>query len=859
VTDSCHSQCRSGCPCPGPEVVSRHDNAEVAIVLDWPSEQESKADEWLVGKRGGASELLRTLLLHYESDLEKLYICSAVNCRPNPKKKAMQKKAMTACRERLVNELREAGVKKVLCVGPLGYGALTTSKALPAITKVRGRWKKAFGMDVIATLPPGFAIGEPEYFRDLAYDVHKFFTTDGLQPTPNVDLWVPETLEEVDEAFEFLYAGHSFVAMDLETTGFSPISEVPLAVGLGVLEGPTDATVVALSETMLESKKVWRRIEKLLNGPIETVFHNAKFDLQHLKQQLLEHGLKYEPQAIHDTMMLNYALDERPMGKYKCHGLEAIARIRYDAPDYGIKMGEFLKEWETATSEHREEMRLKMHTYMALDVYYTARLFPDLYNECLDEDEDLLELYDRLFIPGVLALANVEHHGILLDRPMYEKSRQELGLKADVILKRIRQATDNPEFNPGSPVQVKKFVYDELGLTIDAGLAAAVAQITDVSSRKEGIRSRGTYTDPSRLKVSATAAPVLKMIARGHPEHRQLLDDICEWRNLSKNAGTYINGLLQRCDVDGRVRATLNIHGTASGRLSSTNPNLQNLPPASHTGIAVRSGFLAPPGYSFLDCDYKQLEVRMAGEMSHDPAMKELFESGGDPHAETSKIIYGRSDVSHYERMLGKILTFGLLYGRSPNSIATGPEAEDIVARGGKRWGPRDVHEFFDNLLSNWAVYAKWRQGCREAPYKDGEIKFSIGRKRRFHFVPKHDGGHMGRQGINTPCQGTASDFCLYALIKLDEVLRPYRAQVVATVHDSLLVECHDDDLEAVVPIVIEVMERDTLWKTYIPLKVDLKITKRWGQDDDEQYAGTSSADDSLELLEASLREHADD
>jgi DNA polymerase-1 len=220
--------------------------------------------------------------------------------------------------------------------------------------------------------------------------------------------------------------------------------------------------------------------------------------------------------------------------------------------------------------------------------------------------------------------------------------------------------------------------------------------------------------------------------------------------------------------------------------------------------------------------------------------MLEMFERGGDPHAETSYRIYGKEDVSHYERMLGKIITFGLLYGRSPDSIATGPEAEDIVARGGKRWAPEDVREFFGNLLGSWNVYAKWRQECREAPYKDGEIKFSVGRKRRFHFVPKHDGGHTGRQGINTPCQGTASDFCFYGLIRLHEKLKGYDAQVVATVHDSLLVEVRDDQLDEVLEIVVETMERDTLWETKVPLKVDLKLCKRWGEDDDDQYALTT-------------------
>lgn len=885
------------CPCNERAFVPRPSGGfELAVVLDSPNESEAKYGTWLHGKRGGASALLRQVLEHYV-DLDDVYFCSAVNCRPNPKKKAMQKNAMHGCRGRLVGELREAGVDKVLCVGPMGYGALTSQKALPAITKVRGRWKQAYGMNVMATLPPGFAIGEYEYFRDLARDVDKFFNTDGPEPQPDLEMVVLESVQELDEALEVI-ARYPFVSCDLETTGFSARSDRPLACGLGVLEG-RDGIVYVLPEDMLESKKVWRRLQKLLNGPMDVVFHNAKFDLQFFINLFAAFGLEYAPQNVHDTMMLHYALDERPMGKYKCHSLENIARVRYDAPDYGIKMSEWLPTFAGAPPELREEMRHNMHIYMSLDVYYTGRLFPDLWNECLEEDETLLDLYERLFMPGTLALAEVENHGILLDRPMFEDSSVHLQIKADEILERIRDHVGNDDFNPGSPMQVKKLVYDDLGMDLMAGIEAAEAQVVDsrgdskedtrkqqnaarssrntsletqalitemksdalanISSRKEGIRSRGTYTDPARLKSSPTAAPVLRMIARGYPDHAQLLEDICEWRNYSKNVGTYVNGLLRRCDVDGRIHGTFNIHGTASGRLSSTDPNLQNMPPASHTGIAIRSGFMAPEGWSIIDCDYKQLEVRMAGEMSHDPAMKELFESGGDPHSETSKIIYGREDVSHYERMLGKILTFGLLYGRSPDSIATGPEAEDIVARGGKRWGPNDVREFFGNLLGRWAVYAEWRQRCREAPYKQGEITFSIGRKRRFDFIPKHDGGHAGRQGINTPCQGTASDFCLYAVIRLTQELKPYRAHVISTVHDSILLECHDDDLEVVLPIVERVMTQDTLWETEVPLAIDMKVSKRWNEDDDTEYGGTDKSDEAaktkMRSTEAGVRQ----
>lgn len=840
----------SGCPSSTEAFLAPAGSGPLAIVLDTASESEVKAGQWLAGKRSGGQSLLKQMLLNYVDDLEEVYITSAVKCRPNPTKKAMQKKALLSCADDLKAELEGAGIEKVICFGPMGYGALTGAKALPAVTRTRGRWIDVGPFNVLGSLPPGFAVAQQEYFRDLAFDVQKAFTTNGPQAPPDVDIWVVDDEDGLSEVWDFL-VNFTVVSGDVETTGFSPHSHSMLAYGLGVLATSGEGTVIIFSEHLMDSVPAWKIIEWLTNDPeIEFVFHNAKFDLQHTKGNLERLGLTYDPANVHDTMMLHYALDERPMGKFKSHGLKTLSQQHFDAPDYDIEMGKWLKEWAGAhadlgdpelrdsTEVRIEAMRDDMHRYLAFDVYYTARLYPDLWNECMAEDECLLDIYEKVYMPATVALAQVEYHGMLLDRPMYERTRDLLDERAATIHGRIVEAVGIPDFNPGSSVQVKAHLYETLGMDTKVAAAAADADVSGLSHLAEGIRSRGTYTDPARLLTSPTAAPVLKMLVRGYPEHANLLNDIVEWRNLTKNAGTYIKGLLARCDVDGRVHGSFNIHGAASGRLSSSNPNLQNMPPASHTGVAVRSGFTAPEGWSLIDADYKQLEVRVAAELSHDPTMIQMFKDGGDPHAKTSETIYGKPNVSHYERMLGKIITFGLLYGRSPDSIATGPEAEDIVARGGKRWEPDDVREFFGNLLSEWNVYAKWRQDCREAPYRDGEITFSLGRKRRFHFIPRHDGGRVGRQGINTPCQGTASDFCLNALIRLHERLKDYPAQVVCTVHDSLLIEVRDDVLDEVTEIVREVMEKDSLWITEVPLAIDLKVSQRWSQDDDEEYGG---------------------
>jgi uracil-DNA glycosylase family 4 len=762
--------CRD-CPAQAKACVPRTcSTAEIAIVLDHPSEAEAAREYFTAGRRGGQGELLEQAIAAMGYSLDEVYVCSALNCRPQAGKKALMKKAMIACRTRLVQELKMAGVKKVLCVGAVGYSALVSSDKLLAVTKIRGRWKQAYGMNFMATLPPGFVLGDSSYFRDFSRDIEKFFTTEGLASHPDVQLWIPENLTEMQEAMDYLYTAE-FVSCDLETEGFSPVTHGILAAGFGILEDDTSATIVILDEALVAKKKTWRQIGKLLNGEQPIVFHNAKFDLQFLKHGLEDRSMKYAPREVHDTMMLNYLRDERPIGKYKSHGLEALSRVRYDAPDYGIDVGQFLKEWAEAPEYDRRHMRTKLHVYLGLDCYYTARLFPDLWNEAaeeckeptvtslltpIDQDEfDLLDLYETLLMPATLALAEMEYRGITLDMSMYEDTRAKLERKTKRLKTKICKSIDWPDFNPGSPPQVKELIYERLEMPF--GLHEDKDGKVYHTARRGG------------LQEGPTAAPVLKSLAFRYPEHKKVIDDICEYRNYTKNIGTYVNGLLSRVDEDGKLRTTFNLNGTSTGRLSSSGPNLQNVPDASHTGIEIRGGFIAEPGRVFVEADYKQLEVRIAAWLADDDAMREVFESGRDPHQEIAFSIYRKpkEEITHYMRWLAKNILFGLLYGRGAESVATGPEQEDIAARGGARWGIEDVKKFFSSLLEEWEDFAAWQQRQRELGYKEGQVTMPTGRKRRFAFIPKHDGGYVGRAAFNNPIQGTASDYTLWALINL--------------------------------------------------------------------------------------------
>lgn len=800
-------------------------------------------DDWYAGRPGSAGSLIKQCLEGVGIDLDEAYTCSALNCRPNFKKDAMVKRAMLSCRPRLIEELKQANVSKILCLGPVGYSALMSAERVLPITKNRGKWQQAFGMNILATFAPDFLIAVPDWYRDFEDDLDKFVSTDGPMPFPDVEMIVPKTASEANEWITYLKDQRT-ISCDLETDGLSPVKNRILAAGFGVVSKDGGGVSIVFDDKILDRQKTWKGIQQILNSSdIETVFHNGKFDLQFLKAEFDRRDLKYAPRAIHDTMLLHYTLDERPMGRYGSHVLERLAWFRYDAPAYGIDMKQFLAQWEQAIEddeqEKLEELRTALRPYLSLDVYYTARLFPDLWNEAMNESQRLLDLYEDYLLPGSLAFADIEYQGVLVDRNFYEKAAAKLGRKSDAVLKRLRKAVGDDEFNPGSPKQVKKFVYDQLGLPFGekevqiaikhgknwkAGLAAYRA--------KKKASSNVTFTARrGGLREGPTSKAVLNALGRNFPEHQSVLADIVLYRNLTKNAGTYVKGMLERMDVDGRIRGNFNLHGTATGRLSSDNPNLQNIPDASHTGVEVRNGFIAPVGSVLIEADYSQLELRVAAWLSNDEGFKDVFIEGRDVHQEVTWALFEKTkeEASKYERYMAKCCNFGVMYGRGASSLAEGPEMDYIQDNGGTRWSKDEVQEFFDRMLGNWPRYNQWMDEQRVLVYKQQFVETPTGRRRRFPFIPPNDSGAAGRQAINTPIQGTASDFTVNALIRIHARL-PEGAAIVSTVHDSILIECKKALVDEVLELVHEEMEINLPFDVDLPFVSDAEVAERWGE-----------------------------
>jgi DNA polymerase-1 len=679
--------------------------------------------------------------------------------------------------------------------------------------KVHGKWLSVYGMQLIGTYSPTRVIMDPEFYRDFYRAFEKFFTTTGREPWPDIRYSIPETVSELNHDLTNLGAfTDRQLSCDIETTGFSPFEDEILCMGFGALTNGTDGNVVIITQELLDYQATWFAIANQLRYGC-TAFHGGKFDLKFIIKALEKFGIDCVFNNIDDTLLLNYCLDERPWGKYGAHSLKNISRVRYDAPDYDIEVGKWLAEYKKATPERKQEMLAELYNYLALDCYYTARLATDLRNDVAEESANLLELYEWLLVPGSLALTDIELYGCKLDRNYLEGMKEKLTHDLEVSTQKIREYVEDPDFNPGSVKQTHNLLYKTLGLPV-------------TKTERKG-----------KLQEGPTSQPVIRILRSRYPEYRYLFDEIIKWRGIKKTLGTYINGLLDRMEFDDRVRSDFLLHGTGTGRISSVNPNLQNISVESHTGFDIRTAFIPEDDeWLFIESDYSQLELRVAAHLTGDENFIQAYVDGRDLHKDAATAVFKKDTFTDYERVMSKNMVFGAMYDRGAPSIAFGPEMDYLVNElGGTRWTLNEVDTFFKRFFARYPQLKEWQVEQKRAVYRDQVLETELGRLRRFPLITDRDNGAVGRQGINTPIQSVASDITLDALIRIHARLKRLNrkagrvvAHIVLTVHDSILTECRRSYAQQVKGIIAEEMSQVPI-DTVVPFVAKITTGKNRG------------------------------
>lgn len=491
------------------------------------------------------------------------------------------------------------------------------------------------------------------------------------------------------------------------------------------------------------------------------------------------------PKAIHDYKAAIHALESYGSSPAEI----SLGGVRHDAMLYSYLLDPTYSSHRLADAALRR-FNLKLSDALAERADITGRLAATLRKEI--EDAGLLKLYEEIDLPLVPVLARMEAAGVSIDRNAL--SEMSLRLEREIETK-AREIYDcaGCEFNINSPKQLGDVLFNRLNLP------------------KPVKYGKG--------KTISTAVDVLEALAASHNAPRLVL----EYRQLSKLKSTYVDALPALLNpVTGRLHTTFVQAGTATGRLSSINPNLQNIPIRTELGREIRAAFTAAPGNVLLAADYSQIELRLLAHFSRDPLLVEAFRKGEDIHTLTASQVFGVPPlmVTADHRRQAKVVNFGIVYGLSAFGLSQNLGIE-----------PGEAKQFINAYFEKYSGVRAFIDKVLEETRREQKVKTLFGRVRPIPDINSKNANLRGfaeRTAVNTPLQGTAADLIKIAMIRIDAAIRERRLQAKMTlqVHDELVFEVPEQELEEMLSLVREQMEK--AHPLAVPLVAELGVGPNW-------------------------------
>lgn len=568
-------------------------------------------------------------------------------------------------------------------------------------------------------------------------------------------------------------------AFDVETDGIDVMTASLVGLSVSFKEG--EAYYVPVGHTsgeQLDIDWVVAALKPVLEkANIGKVGHNLKFDYQIMRRL----GVKLAPIA-HDTMIAAFILN--PLGRAQTLSDLAYSELGLELIEITELLGRKGKDqisFDAVTVEDATR-------YAAEDADVSWRLYQKLQPEL--EAAGLNKLAAASEWPLIPVLGDMELAGIELDVEFLKQFNLKISAKILELEEAIWQASGE-HFNISSPAQLGKVLYDKLGLT-----AAGV--------------KRG------KTGASSTAAGELEKLRGQHP----VIDYLFEYRELVKLKNTYVDALPKQVGPDGRVHTSFSQTIAQTGRLSSTNPNLQNIPIRTEVGREIRKAFVAPKGRILVSADYSQIELRVAAALAGDQNMINAFRDGIDVHQQTAAELYGvpLDKVEKKQRYNAKTINFGVLYGMSPHglSVATGMSREEAV---------KFIQRYYELRPQLKSYIEKVKADARKNEY----VETLLGRRRPCAEINSNNfviSNAAERMAVNVPIQGTAADIMKLAMVALDAKLDNC-TQMLLQIHDELIVETDLDKAEEVENLMREVMEN--VYELGVPLDVETVSGTSWG------------------------------
>ncbi len=570
-------------------------------------------------------------------------------------------------------------------------------------------------------------------------------------------------------------------AVDVETTSLDPMRAS--LVGISLAWAPGEACYVPLGHSylgrpkQLETKTALEMLTPLLTDEgFPKTGQNYKYDWLVLMQA----GVNMKG-VVFDPMLASYVLNP----SRNTHGLDDLAldHLGHAMIPYkdvvGNEPGFDSVELERATE------------YAAEDADVTLRLW-ELLSERLEREDDLRELMQEMEMPLSRLLAQMEQHGVMLDASRLDAMNGGIIDQLHALEDDVR-AQAGWDVNINSPKQLQKLLFDQLGLTT-------------------GRKTKTGYS---------TDADVLADLAVEHPVAAQ----IDEYRTLAKLKNTYIDTLPGLINPrTGRVHTSYNQAVAATGRLSSSDPNLQNIPIRTELGRQIREAFVAPEGRVLVSADYSQVELRVLAHLSHDEVLLEAFGAGQDVHRRTASEVFGvpADQVTSEQRRVAKAVNFGVIYGQTDWGLSRQLRIPKHTAK-----------QYIDSYFGRYAGVKQFMADTIDRARKTRMVRTLLGRRRPLPDITssrRNNRMYAERIARNTPIQGTAADIMKLAMLKVDAALAAagLDAPMTLTVHDELVLEVKREEQERVASLVSEAMA--SVMSLDVPLKVDVGVGESWAE-----------------------------
>jgi DNA polymerase-1 len=641
-------------------------------------------------------------------------------------------------------------------------------------------------MGRLTALYPAFGKSSTKKQEQLSLFTH---VTPTSVPTPKqtgeITVHVVNDEQSLGELIQALKSA-KVIAFDTETTSTDQMRADLVGISLAVDSDEGWYIPVGHQAELgkqLSVKKVIDALRSpLTDAQIAKIGHNLKYDFV----MLARNDLRPTPLTF-DTMIAEWLTNPTSHNL----GLKNLAWVRLD-----FRMTEITELIGTGKKQiSMDQVPIeKAASYASMDAIAVIRLLPGLQAEL--NANSAMKLFEEIEMPLISVLADMEMTGITLDIDFLKHMSSELQTRLDELENKIYEHVGE-RFNINSTQQLSNAIFNRLKLAPP-----------DRTRRTEA----GNYS---------TSAEVLEALQGKHP----VVDLLLEYRELSKLKSTYLDALPEQVNPKtGRIHTSYNQAGSVTGRIASSDPNLQNIPIRTELGRQVRQAFIAAPGFTLLSVDYSQVELRIAAHMSNDQAMLAAFRADQDIHTATAAAILGKTldKVTKAERRHAKAINFGLLYGMSAYGLTrtsdlTLAEAEDFVEAYFKQFP--GVKGYLDNM--------------RRLAAKQGYVETLLGRRR--YFPGLKSGGNQQtrareeREAINAPIQGTAADIMKIAMSRVSSALKENElsGHILLQVHDELVLECPHRELKKTAQIVRTMMEN--AYNLVIPLKTEARHGHDWG------------------------------